>query len=278
MIQLKTGQHFGKNKTTLPLNDAIIVEAGYFPNIEVPWHYHENAYFYYHLKGQLEEVNKVKRYPCLPGTALFHFWQEPHCNRKFSHDALYYHVEFKRNWFDRHFIKPDKLEGDFQLDSPLFQNIFQKIYIESKLNDASSQLAIDGLCLQAFAEMIRLPESKLMASPSWVKRVREILNDSFGDNISLSYLAIETGLHPAHLSREFPRYFHMNFGSYLRKVRLGKSAAMLHTTCLSIADIAYRCGFADESHYIRWFKVENKMTPHQFRKKLRENYRTYLFK
>lgn len=266
MIQLSTGQHFGKNKTTLTLKDALIVEAGYFPNIEVPWHYHENAYFYFHLNGHLEEVNKKKNYPCVPGTALFHFWQEPHYNGKFSRDAAYYHIEFTKNWFDKYEVDINKLEGDFQLTNPVYQNIFRRIYAESKLNDVSSQLSIDSLCLQAFAEMMRYSAHRSAGEPRWVRKVREILNDCSTEHVSLSSVASETNVHPVHLSREFPKYFSVGFGTYIRKARLARATSMLQSTKQSVTEIAYQCGFSDESHFIRCFKAEHGTTPLQFRK------------
>jgi hypothetical protein len=46
MQQLQSGQHFGAAKKILRLEGTILTEAGYTPHIEVPWHYHENAYFF----------------------------------------------------------------------------------------------------------------------------------------------------------------------------------------------------------------------------------------
>ena len=75
MRQLQSGQHFGAPKKILQLKGTILTEAGYVPDIEVPWHYHENAYFYYHLRGRLDEMNKKQTLTCTPGTLLFHHWQ-----------------------------------------------------------------------------------------------------------------------------------------------------------------------------------------------------------
>src|SRR5580692_10310618 len=155
MRQLQPGQHFGVPKKVLQLKGTILTEAGYVDNIEVPWHYHENAYFYYHLRGRLDEVNKKQTLTCTPGTLLFHHWQDPHYDKNFSTDALFFHIELGKNWFARHDINRSVLEGSIQLENPLFKSIFQKIYRESGINDDITQLSVDGLLLQTFASIIR---------------------------------------------------------------------------------------------------------------------------
>jgi AraC family transcriptional regulator len=271
MIELRSGQHFGQNKTTLQLHDCILVEAGYTPHINVPWHYHENAYFYYHIRGHLAEVNKKKNYTCVPGTSLFHYWQEAHCNGKFSTDALFYHLEFKKSWFERHGIKKENLEGDFKLDHPLYQSAFRKIYDESKINDNSTPLSIDGLSLQVFAEMMRFSSREKHPNPVWVQKVRDVMHDCFSENITLAFLSDYTGLHPVYLSREFPKYFKMGFGDYLRKIKLEKAAVLLQTTNMTVTQIAFSCGFSDQSHFIRTFSATNQITPLQYRKRFNNN-------
>jgi AraC family transcriptional regulator len=268
MIQLSSGEHFGENKKKLFLKDAILIEAGYCPEMSVPWHYHENAYFYYHVKGHLAEINKKKDYYCLPGTALFHLWQEPHRNGKFSPDALFFHLEFSKEWFERHHISTTSLQGDFQLSDPVYQSIFRRIYLESKIQDSSTALSIDGLSLHAFASMMRVSVDEKSRKPEWVKKVREILTDSLNENVTLTYLASETAVHPVYLSRGFPKYFGMSFGEYVRRLRIEKSVILLQSGDLSVTEIAFACGFSDQSHFIRSFKSVNGITPFQYRKKL----------
>jgi AraC family transcriptional regulator len=268
MIQLRTGQHFGENKTTLQLQDCVLVEAGCTHHQTVPWHYHENAYFYYHIRGHLREVNRKQSYACMPGTALFHYWNEPHYNTQFSDDSLFYHLEFRKQWFDKYNVNIAQIEGDFQLKNPVYQSLFRKIYQEFKAGDIASNLAIDGLSLQIFAAMIRVSSTETCSQPVWVNKVKEMLNDCIDNNMSLSRLSEETGVHPVHLSREFPRYFQMGFGDYVRHARLEHSRVLLAERKLSITEISFQCGFSDQSHYIRSFRQTYHITPLQYRKRI----------
>jgi len=265
MRHLSSGQHFGTNKKTVKLQGTILTEAGYTPNIEVPWHYHENAYFFYHLRGRLDEVNKKKTVTCTSGTLLFHHWQDPHYDKHFSEDASFFHIEIENEWFSRQHLKPSILEGSMQLDNPVLKPIFQKIHKEIKLNDSTTQISVDGLLLQSIAEITRFVQTEKSIVPDWVKKVREILNDSNPDRITLQVLSSETGIHPVHLSKEFPKYFNTGFGQYIRAVRIEKATKLLANKNLSLSEIAFLCGFSDQSHFIRCFKESVGTTPLKFR-------------
>jgi AraC family transcriptional regulator len=270
MKQLRSGQHFGANKQTVRLEGAILTEAGYTPHIEVPWHYHENAYFFYHLRGRLDEVNKNRTIICTAGTLLFHHWQDPHYDKNFSRDASFFHVEIENAWFLRHHLKPSILEGSMPLENPILKPIFQKIHKEIKLNDNTTQISVDGLLLQSIAEITRAVQNEKSVVPGWVKKVREILKDSIPDKITLQTLSSETGIHPVHLSREFPKYFNAGFGQYIRNLRIEKSIRLLSDGSLSLSEIAFACGFSDQSHFIRCFKGSVGTTPRKYRSSIKE--------
>ena len=46
MQYLEQGQHFGENKNQFFTNDIILSKAHVAPTEVIPWHYHENAYFF----------------------------------------------------------------------------------------------------------------------------------------------------------------------------------------------------------------------------------------
>lgn len=265
MKELKSGQHFGVTKKTVKLEGTILTEAGYTPHIEVPWHYHENAYFFYHLRGHLDEVNKKKTVKCTAGTLLFHHWQDPHCDKNFSKDAAFFHIEIQDKWFLQHHLDASILEGSMQLENPNLKSIFQKIHKEIKLDDNTTQISVDGLLLQSIAQITRTEHREKSAVPTWVKKVKEVLNDSISDKITLQRLSSETGIHPVHLSKEFPKYFNAGFGQYIRTLRIEKAVSLLSNKDLTLAEIAFNCGFADQSHFIRCFKESMGTTPLKFR-------------
>jgi len=266
MEHLRGGQNFGKNRMSLQLADLIITEQLYNPNVEVPWHYHENAYLAYHLKGTVTEVNKKITYICTPSTVLYHNWQDPHCNSKLSPDLQIFHIEFKPQWFKKHDIQPEKIQGSFNLENPHFKYLLRKLYSEAKVNDAFSSLSIEGLLLQVLAGMMREPDPQGRSTiPTWVAKVEEILHANV-EGVNLSLLSSETQVHPVQLSRDFSKYFGSSFGEYIRNSRLEKATSLLTNKSLNLTEIAMDCGFSDQSHFIRCFKQKHGMTPNQYRK------------
>lgn len=268
MRHLKSGQHFGANRSTVRLQDCILTEAGYTPHIEVPWHYHENAYFFYHLRGRLDEVNKKKTITCTAGTLLFHHWQDAHYDKNFSKDAAFFHIEIENKWFLRHHLKPDLLEGSISLTNPQLKPFFQRIHREIAINDSTTQLSVDGLLLQSIATINRTKEKNTTSIPAWVSVVRDAINDTVPEKITLELLSTITGLHPVHLSKEFPRYFHAGFGQYIRNLRIQKALELLPNKKLSMSEIAFACGFADQSHFIRNFKTSIGTSPLKYRNEI----------
>src|SRR5262249_13810389 len=145
----------------------------------------------------------------------------------FSTDALFFHIEMEKEWFDSHDIRAGLLEGSIQLKDPALQSVFQKIYGESKINDDITQLSVDGLLLQSFATILRDSRRERHGVPGWVKKVREMLNDGETEGLTLRKISDETGIHVVHLSKEFPKYFHSGFGEYIRKRKVEKATRLL---------------------------------------------------
>ena len=69
------------------------------------------------------------------------------------------------------------------------------------------------------------------------------------------------------LSREFARYFATSFSAYVRIRKVEQARRLLLTQPhLPLADVAYQCGFADQSHFGRCFRQLTGRTPGQFRR------------
>jgi AraC family transcriptional regulator len=86
---------------------------------------------------------------------------------------------------------------------------------------------------------------------------------------TLVRLANEIRVHPVHLSREFPKHFHTNLGDYLRLIKVQRAMTLLSERERLLTDIAFECGFADQSHFIRSFKNYYGVTPLEYRRLMR---------
>lgn len=272
MQQLTLGQHFGLNKNKVQMKDLIINEAIIDATAEVPWHYHENAYFLYNIRGTFLEINKKDQIACSPSTLLYHNWQEPHCNRNISDSADYFHIEIEKNWFEKHGIRHDVIQGSKNIQIPEVKGLFQRIYQELNVQDTITPLAVDGLLLQAFSLILRERHSiPTELQPKWIGKLKELFSSATTDQLELDTLANDIGISPVHLSRAFPRYFDTNFGQYVRSLKIERAKNLLVIGHLSNSQIAYECGFSDESHFIKVFKAQYGLTPGKYRQQVLGN-------
>lgn len=141
--------------------------------------------------------------------------------------------------------------------------IARRIYDETLRNDTASALAIEGLTLSLCAELLRVPPS----TPAWVPRVRDFLHAHYAERLALADVAAVAGVHPVHLSRDFPRRFGATLGDYVRALRVDEAARALASTDRSIADVALEAGFASQAHFTRHFKARLGVTPAKWRQR-----------
>lgn len=106
-------------------------------------------------------------------------------------------------------------------------------------------------------------------TPSWVKELKAIIQDQIDAQFTfdLKKISNDLELNPSYLSREFSKYFEdLNFGDYVRKLRIEKAIALIQNSTYTLTEIAYITGFSDQSHFTRIFKQSTGKNPSSYRK------------
>ena len=127
---------------------------------------------------------------------------------------------------------------------------------------------MDSLLLHVFSLLHRdriVSERKI---PQWVYTLRDYLRANFSSELNLTTISHTVDLHPVYLSREFSRYFGVTMGDYIRKLKVENAVLLLREPTLSLTEIGYQSGFADQSHFIRCFKSLFGSTPGEYRNKI----------
>ncbi|HET6253423.1 MAG TPA: helix-turn-helix transcriptional regulator [Puia sp.] len=268
------GFFYGNTTELIPLDGVTLTDTVYSQG-RVDWHFHEDNYFTFLLTGGMCEGNKKEVYECVAGDLLFHNWQDAHYNLGSGRFTRGFHVELSGHWYERLDIRASLTEGSIRLSDPLVKTLMYDLFREAKLSGTGGQPGVDALLTQIFGVLGKIRESRDSAKPAWVARVREMLRDdrSEGSLInrrewSLVDIAREVNIHPVHLSREFPKHFHTNLGNYLRMIRIQRAMTLLPDATRSLTDIAFECGFADQSHFIRSFKAQFEVPPLAYRRLL----------
>lgn len=97
-------------------------------------------------------------------------------------------------------------------------------------------------------------------------RVLEYVSLQFHKPLSQPEVARVAGMSPSRFRIFFKETTGWGFADYLRDFRLERAAELLRESTESVASVAYRTGFADQSHLQRLFKAKYDISPLAYRK------------
>jgi AraC family transcriptional regulator len=146
-----------------------------------------------------------------------------------------------------------------------------RLAAELRASDTAAPLAAEGLALELLAATRREVSERHRATraPRWLNAAEELLRTRLEDCVRLRELADLVGVHPVHLARVFRAHYGVSVGEYGRRVRLDWAAAEVARSDMSLARIAARAGFADQSHFTRLFRERIGTTPAAYRRLVR---------
>lgn len=266
---LKKGKFFGISKKEYSINGMTIAHSSYHHFSNCPWHYHNNAHFAFTTGGTLTETHKAQKINLYAGCLMYNHSQEPHHNSNYSENVSALHVDIPDTWFAGHEINSSNIEGVHLLQNPLLKEIFFKVFQEVNIYDSTSHIAIENLIIDAIAKMRFYQSIQERSKPLWVEQIRDLLHANCCGNLTLTSVAKEINIHPVYLCQQFPQFFNCSFGEYIRKLRIERAVQyILDRKDMSLTEIAYLCGFSDQSHFIRTFKSNVGTTPLNFKKYL----------
>jgi len=99
-----------------------------------------------------------------------------------------------------------------------------------------------------------------------VQRLAEYIPEHYADSISLEQVAQGLGYSKFHISRVIRDTFGCNFRALVNNYRISTAEDLLRSSAMSISEIAYACGFQNQSSFNRVFLQSCGMTPKDYRK------------
>ncbi len=102
--------------------------------------------------------------------------------------------------------------------------------------------------------------------PATLRRIRDYVDSNLEQNIDLESLAATAQLSLYHFARTFKQSEGTPPHTYVLERRLAKARELLIGTDLPLSEIAFKVGFADQSHFARRFRQMVGVSPKQFRK------------
>ncbi|WP_420572737.1 helix-turn-helix domain-containing protein [Kordia sp.] len=129
------------------------------------------------------------------------------------------------------------------------------IYHELSINDLHTSNSICNISYTLFTY------EEVKNKPNWLGKLIEIIEDRWNEFIPFQELASTLNVHPVTISKYFRRYQHGTIGDFMRIVKLKRAFTFLLNSEDSITEIAYNCGFSDQSHMTKVFKAYVGFTP-----------------
>lgn len=113
---------------------------------------------------------------------------------------------------------------------------------------------------------MKIQMKKQQAKSIHVERAIDYIYENYSKNISVTDIAEYLGIDRTYLYRLFKEEYNMSPQKYLLNFRLKTAMNKLEGGNMSIADIAYSCGFNDVSAFCHQFKKVYKDTPLNYRR------------
>jgi AraC family transcriptional regulator len=250
--------------------DGFEVTEAWFPAAEVlPRHTHDRACVAIMLDGWFDLRLSGKAYHCSPTSVFTEPAGESHANYMGPCGA---HVVV---------VQPDPARAELLHPfGGLLERVVHdhhagmmdwaaRLVRELDRPDDLASLSAEGIVLEMLVSLSRMNLGKKGQPPRWLLRAQEMLHARFSEALQVQQVACEVGVHPAHLARCFRIHFKLSMGNYLRKLRLDWAARELVKSDAPLAAVAVAAGFADQSHFTRFFKRHLGQTPNAYRRAMR---------
>ncbi len=262
-MDLLSGQFYGTTVRTRTLSGFVLADTTYRPRMRIERHMHERSYVSFLLRGSYTErdVNRTRR--CEAGAVLVHPAGETHTDQFDENGGRVLSLEMPFGYCSP---APRCLASDNTAEVYQVANLMCRLEWELAFGD-NPCTTIEALVFELAGVLERsfIPDISERKTPPWLREAMALLQERFGEQLSLEQIAAEIGVHPVHLARTFRALRRCTVGDYLRYLRIASARRKLAESSMPIIEIAHRSGFSDQSHLCRVFKRQTGMTPSQFR-------------
>ncbi len=267
MQQVAGGRYLGTTMACRTLSNFTIVQSKYSAGQDLKWHAHERGYISVVLRGSYMERCGSANLSCDPGHVILHTAGEVHSNHFFE-DGYCINLEMRPHFVDRLQQYGIDTRTRIAMAGRQYTRFGFTLQSEAAQCDSASELVIEGLAMEMIAQLVRSRVGKsAQREEHWMNRVNEMIHDRYRETISLKEIAEYSKVHPVHLARTFRKHNGCSIGDYVRRLRVAAASSDIAGSDMSIAEIASRNGFSDQSHLCRLMKEYTGKSPRQLRSK-----------
>lgn len=143
------------------------------------------------------------------------------------------------------------------------------------VKDSRDLTRINMLKLQNWAESLAIEFIEGASTPGGANfrdKFLEMVAYDEALKMSLSQMCSYLNLSKTHLERLVMEEFGCSAVKYYSKLKLMRACFLLQNSDLSMREISEQLGFYDESHFTKFFKKQNGVTPREYRNSARVSY------
>ena len=182
------------------------------------------------------------------------------------------YTDYIKPYLDNSIKLPDVLKKG----QPHHNTISEELLRLNTINQSpvsGAPLLIKSVLYKILWEMLPLQDTQPVAEndgkTEQVQKIKSLLvyvKENFADEITLRNAADYCGYSTSYFMKFFKAFTGVTFLSYLNSFRMKEAAKLLKSSDYSILEIAEKCGIENYSYFIRLFKKQYHVTPHQYRK------------
>jgi AraC family transcriptional regulator len=151
-------------------------------------------------------------------------------------------------------------------------SLMERLHEELMLRKASP-LFVQGIAqaiaihlARKYAELIKEPRSGSPSLPGYkLRHITDCMREHIAEDFSLEQLAALAGLSKFYFTRLFKSAMGMSPSRYLLTLRMDEARRLLRETKRSVVDVALDVGYANPSHFARFFRRETGLSPSDYR-------------
>lgn len=260
-VELQAGEFYGGVAARCACGHAALSDVVHDCGRSLPEHTHERAYFSMLLHGGYTERLGARTIQYRPYQVAYRPARLAHSDRIGATGArlLCLEIDAQTDGDDllRRASAPLLLECELSL-----------LFARLGWRNAASMLdatTLESVTWELLGAAARVRDRREHAAPSWLARCNEWLHEHYAAPVRVADVAHAVGIHPVHLTRVFRRRHGCTIGGYVHALRLRAACVAFARGDESIAQIAVRLGYADQSHLTRRFKAMVGCSPARFR-------------
>lgn len=159
------------------------------------------------------------------------------------------------------------------VEDPIVAGIVGAIMPMFNGQSSTNQLVLDyvgtGLLVhlaESYGSARSIPIRRGGLTPHQLRRATSMIEANLPGQLTLAEISIECGLSPSYFAKAFKVSTGVTPHRWMARLRIAKAADLLKSSNLTLAEVAAKCGFADQAHFTRAFGEAKGVTPSAWRK------------